>query len=236
MRPRSWLGVVAVLLAVHPGAARAADLVVVESRGIDLKPGHVIDGAKPLTLTEGQLVTLITPAGKIIKLRGPLSGPAAESGAGDTVDVTGALKSLVTEHGGRKGELAVVRGGGGEEVVPPEPWLIDVTRGGNRCLPEQAPVVFWRPGGGDATSLTIAPYDRSWHARAEWPSGQDRITVPGAVPIRQRTTYVVSVGGKESALTLITVPATLTNDEMRAAWMVEQDCQPQALALLRPTR
>jgi hypothetical protein len=60
--------------------------------------------------------------------------------------------------------------------------------------------------------------------------------VPGAVPIRQRTTYVVTVGGKESALTLITVPSTLTNDAMRAAWMVEEDCQTQAMALVRPAR
>lgn len=238
MRPFGWLGLcrmVVLPLAALPGAARAADLVVLESRGIDLKPGQVIDGAKPLTLTDGQQVTLIAPTGKIIKLRGPLTAPAVSGGTGDTIDVTKALKSLITEPTGRAGELTVVRGTI-DEIVPPDPWLIDVTHDGNRCLPEQAPIIFWRPGGGGETSLTIAPYDRSWKALAEWPSGQDRITVPGAVPIRQRTTYIVTVGGKESALTLITVPSTLANDAMRTAWMMEEDCQTQAIALVRSAR
>jgi len=40
-------------------SASAAVLVVAEARGIALKPGATLDSAKPLTLKQGQHVTLI---------------------------------------------------------------------------------------------------------------------------------------------------------------------------------
>ena len=43
--------------------ASAAVLVVAEARGIALKPGAALDSAKPLTLKQGQHVTLISEAG-----------------------------------------------------------------------------------------------------------------------------------------------------------------------------
>ena len=46
--------VVALLLTA--GAAQAASLVVVEARGIGLKPGTSIDSTKPLVLKQGQHV------------------------------------------------------------------------------------------------------------------------------------------------------------------------------------
>jgi hypothetical protein len=35
---------------------------------------------------------------------------------------------------------------------------------------------------------------------------------------------------------MTTIPGTLTNDYMRAAWMVQKGCEAQAEALLRPRR
>ena len=40
--------------------------------------------------------------------------------------------------------------------------------------------------------------------------------------------------GTEYALAMSTVPASLRNDYMRAAWMVQKGCEAQAEALLRP--
>lgn len=225
------------LLAVTMGAAaaRAANLVVVEARGIDLKPGAEIDGSKPLALKDGQVVTLISPSGEIIKLHGPSNAAPAPTQGGSTVDVKGALRTLVTQELADNSELGVVRGAA-DDPVPPQPWLVDVTRDGTRCLPANYPVVFWRPGGGGASAVTIAPYDRSWLVRTEWQAGTDRLPLGAAVPLRNRQTYVIRVGNKETAVTLVTMPAAVSNDAMRAAWMIQVGCVPQVKSLLQAAR
>lgn len=225
----------AIAVTIGAAAAQAANLVVVEARGIDLKPGAEIDGGKPLSLKEGQVVTLISPSGEIIKLSGPMNAAPAPAQGGSTVDVKGALRTLVTQELADNAELGVVRGAA-DDPVPPQPWLVDVTRDGTRCLPEHYPVVLWRPGGGGASPMTIAPYDRSWVVRTEWQAGADRLSMGGAVPLRTRQTYVIRVGTKEAAVTLVTIPAAVNNDAMRAAWMIEVGCTPQVKALLQAAR
>lgn len=229
------LAVAAVTFVTAGRPAGAATLVVVEARGIALAPGAQIDGSKALELKDGQVVTLIAPSGEIIKLHGPMNAPPAPSGGGSTVDVQGALKTLVTQELADNSELGVVRGAA-EDPVPPTPWLVDITHDGTRCLPEASPIVFWRPGGGGTEAVTIAPYDRSWLARAEWRAGADRMTVGSAVPLRSRSTYVIRSGSKEVAVTLIRIPAVVSNDAMRAAWMIEVGCVAQVKALLQAGR
>ena len=63
-----FLGLIAVLAC---GAADAAQLVVVEARGIALKPGAVVDSSKALVLKQGQHVTLISDSGATLSLDGP---------------------------------------------------------------------------------------------------------------------------------------------------------------------
>lgn len=229
------LAVGGMALGMAIGTAAAATLVVVEARGIALTPGAQIDGSKALELKDGQVVTLIAPSGEIIKLHGPMDAPPAPSGGGSTVDVQGALKTLVTQELADNSELGVVRGAA-EDPIPPQPWLVDVMHDGTRCLPEYSPVVFWRPGGGGAEPVTIAPYDRSWLARAEWQAGADRMTVGDAVPLRSRSTYVIRTGKKEAAVTLVRIPPVVSNDAMRAAWMIEVGCVAQVKSLLQAGR
>jgi hypothetical protein len=222
-------------LAMGATASRAANLVVVEARGIDLTPGAEVDGNKPLVLKDGQVVTLISPSGEIVKLHGPMNAAPAPTQSGSTVDVQGALRTLVTQELADNSELGVVRGAA-DDPVPPEPWLVDVTHDGTRCLPEKNPIVFWRPGGGGADTVTIAPYDRSWLARAEWRAGADRMVVASAVPLKSRSTYIIRTGKKEAAVTLVMIPSAVSNDAMRAAWMIEVGCVPQVKSLLQAAR
>jgi hypothetical protein len=224
-----------IALAITAGPLHAATLIVAEARGIALAPGAEIDGAKPLELKDGQVVTLISPSGEIIKLHGPSNIAPAPAQGGSTTDVRGALRTLVTQELADNSELGVVRGAA-DDPIPPEPWLIDVTHDGTRCLPENAPIVFWRPNGGGAAPVSIAPFDRSWVARAEWRSGSDRMTIGAAVPLRARATYLIRVGGKETAVTLVMIPAAARNDAMRAAWMVEVGCVGQVKSLLQASR
>jgi hypothetical protein len=139
---------------------------------------------------------------------------------------------MVTQNLARSSKVGVVRGAG-DDVVPPEPWLIDVTHNGTRCLVEGSPVVFWRPGAGPSARLQVAPSDRSWRARADWPAGIDRLTMPPALPLHGRSSYVVNLGDKDVPITLVTVPSAASNDAMRAAFMMDAGCETQAQALLK---
>jgi hypothetical protein len=53
------------------------------------------------------------------------------------------------------------------------------------------------------------------------------------VPVHGGAAYVVNYAGSEYALAVNEVPASLGNDSMRAAWMVQKGCEAQAEALLR---
>jgi hypothetical protein len=225
------LGLVSALLGAGAQAASAAVLVVAEARGIALKPGATLDSTKPLTLKQGQHVTLISETGSTLKLDGPYDRPPVAGAAGGGVGLNQTMAALVTQRTARAGEFGVTRGTVLADL--PDPWVLDATHSGNVCVLENGTPTFWRPDNKAAATLAVAPVDRSWNAKAQWPVGQDRIAVTTDVPMKAGETYVVTFNGTESAVTLVQVPATLTNVDMRAGWMANRRCEQQAQALLK---
>jgi len=219
-------------LALSMGTAAAANLTVVEARGIALTPGTTIDSTKPLVLKQGQHVTLISDSGATLSIDGPYNQPPSAGGSGKSLGAT--LAALGTERNARTGEAGVTRGA--TSIALPDPWLFDVTHSANVCLPEGTQPVFWRPDAKTATTLVVMPVDRSWKSKADWPSGLDRMHVTTDVPMHGGAAYVVNYAGTDYALAVSTVPASLANDQMRAAWMVQKGCEAQAEALLRPRK
>ena len=96
--------------------------------------------------------------------------------------------------------------------------------------------MFWRPDAKAQASLTVMPVDRSWKSKADWPAGLERIRVTTDVPVHGGAAYIVNYSGSDYALAVATVPASLANDSMRAAWMVQKGCEAQAEALLHPRK
>jgi hypothetical protein len=80
------------------------------------------------------------------------------------------------------------------------------------------------------------PADRSWKAQTNWPRGETELAMKRNMGVHGGASYFVSVNGNETAITITTVPAALSNDQMRAAWMLQKGCSPQAEALLRASR
>jgi hypothetical protein len=212
------------------GVAHAANLIVVEARGIGIKPGTSIDSGKPLVLKQGQHVTLISESGATLSIDGPYDQPPSAGGQGRSLGTT--LAALTTEHNARTGEAGVTRGAGINAL--PDPWLVDVTHSGNVCLEENKQPVFWRPDARSISALTVMPADHSWKSQAVWPAGLERLSVTTDVPVHGGAAYVIDFNGSEYALAMNTIPASLSNDSMRAAWMVQKGCEAQAEALLRP--
>src|SRR5579885_3498827 len=208
---RPALALIALLLSST--ATFAAQYVVVEARGVALKAGATLDAGQPLILQQGQHVTLISDTGVTLKIDGPYNKPPSAAASGG-VDVASTLKGLGTEQQARLGEAGA-------------------TRSDKACIEEGQQPIFWRAQPNAAARLAIQPSDRSWKAEAQWPAGQSRISLATPVVIHGNATYFVSFNGTESAITMNTIPASLTTDRMRAAWMADKGCEAQAEALLR---
>jgi hypothetical protein len=220
------LAIGAILFAAH---ASAAELVVVEARGITLKPGQVVDDTQKLTLQKGDEVTLVDESGAVIKLRGPYDGAPNAGSGGSGVDVSNVLAALGT--GGVQSSMGVVRAKI-EDVTLPNPWVVDVTHSGKVCVRPGSSVVFWRQQSAGPAKLRIMPVDRTWRAESEWPAGASELPAPAMFPITDRQTYVFDVGGLTATVTLVQVPASLATDRMRAAWMLQKSCLNQTKALI----
>jgi hypothetical protein len=232
---RTLAGAIAslVLAGGFGSAAWAADLIVLEARGVALRPGQSVDSTQILLLKQGQHVTLISPSGTTLKLDGPYEKPpGADQGRG--MPVASALSLLVTQRQARTGEVGTTRGNAPNTL--PEPWLLDASRAGTVCLRDNSDAVLWRPDSRRDTELTVAPADRSWKTNAHWPAGTDRIMVAAPAMIHGGTTYLVTLDGAQTAMKVESVPANLPNDQVRAAWLAGKDCEAQAQALLRNQR
>jgi hypothetical protein len=223
-------GLSCALLALGAGQAAASELVVVEAHGIRMTPGQAVDGAKPLTLQDGQQVTLLASSGQIVRLEGPSDGPPDSQVKGGGSDVSSAVTALLTERRARTSEVGVVRGE--TDVTLPEPWVVDVTHPGTSCVVAGRPVVLWRSNDLAETQVSIAPADRSWNVSGVWPAAANRLQMPASLPLRDQTSYVVNVGGKPAPVTLRLIPGSVDNDVMRASWMAQVGCDNQANALI----
>lgn len=221
--------VFATLLVFTPlSMANAAQYVVAEARGIGITVGSVIDPAKPLDLKQGQHLVLISESGQTIKLDGPYhKAPAAEHG----VQLAAAFGGLVTEGHARTSEIGTTRGAAPRPPLP-QAWLIDASAPGNACLMQNHAPVLWRPVASEAADVVITPTDRSWKAETHWPKGANDLKLKDDLGVHGDASYFISVNGSESAIAIASVPAVLTTDQMRAAWLIQKGCDRQAQALL----
>jgi len=222
----------ALVLALSGISVTAAPLIVVDARGGSLKKGQKIDSAQPITLKEGERVTLISQEGKTITLRGKFSG-LPMMGAGAATDTKQGLGALVGTRNAQTETLGAVRSLGLSRAVPlPQPWLIDVSTPGERCLrPGQQPI-WWRPEVGASQKFTLLPIDQSWRVDFEWAAGQHGIPAPPLAKFEGQTVFVIRMGEREYGITVHLVPTNLDGSAL-ASWMIEKGCMQQADALLR---
>jgi len=222
----------ALVLALSSISVIAAPLIVVDARGGGLKKGQKIDSAQPITLKEGERVTLISQEGKTITLRGKFSG-LPMMGAGAATDPKQALGGLVGTRNAKTDTVGAVRSLGLSRAVPlPQPWLIDVSTPGERCLrPGQQPI-WWRPEVGASQKFTLLPIDQSWRVDFEWAAGQHAIPAPPLAKFEGQTVFTIRRGEREYGITVHLVPTNLDGSAL-ASWMIEKGCMQQAEALLR---
>ena len=216
-----------------PISAHAEQLVVVEARGIAMAQGSSVDSDKPLTLKEGQHLTLVSQSGVTLQLDGAFSGKPAARGASGT-SLSEKLAALSTSQK-RFSEVGTTRGTTTTKL--PSPWLLDVSRSGAVCMRDGSAAVLWQPAPSRTSDIVITPDDRSWRVTMPWPAGADTLAVSAdKVPLHAGATYYVTVSGERHAVSIFAVPASVSSDKMQTAWLAQKGCEAQAEALARTVR
>lgn len=213
---------------VVPAAAQS--LVVVEVRGIDLKVGSRVDEARRVMLPAGGKLVVVRTDGTVISLRGPHDGPV-KSNAPPRQGAGRALATLVATRNDRANRVGAVRSGSNAAPLT-SPWLIDVTRPGERCLVGGAPIVWWRPASATTANYSLFPIDRSWNAQFRFEAGQSTVTVAKVSDIEATKAFIIKDAEREYSIRLHLIPDDVTEPAVLAGWMIEKGCIQQVDALL----
>lgn len=211
--------------------ALATPMIVVEARGGGLKPGIRIDSARTVKLVEGEKIVLVAPDGRMSTLRGPYSGPAVRN-AGSVQNPRTALAALIATRNDRASSVGAVRSGASAAPLP-EPWLIDISRGGDRCIKEGEKPVWWRPESLTEQAFSVFPVDRSWRADYVWKASTDRMTPPDIVGLDDLKTFIVRADGQEYPVRINMIPRDIDDPLVISAWMLKKACVQQADSYLR---
>lgn len=228
---------IALLLAAAwlPSAgAEAAQLIVVEARGTDLKTGQSVDGTAPLNLAAGARLVMVSAEGTTLTLKGPFSGPPEGDGGGGKGKgnkVADSLKNLVAARAADTTSIGAARNG--SQVELPDPWLWDATAIGDVCKREGERTILWRPAADAEAALTLLPADRSWTATARWPAGSSTLALPADLPIGDGDTFLLEMAGSSAALTVHVAPPALATEAGQTAWMAVSRCDRQLEAMAK---
>ena len=222
-----------ILVASLWGTVEAAQLVVIASTASNLKLGAIIDGAKTLTLPQGSSVTLISPEGRTIKLKGPYKGQPEPSRSAKTNDLLQSLSRFVTGPPEHEPSLTGFRAAPG--AARPDVCAIMVGRAGGHFVRTFMPANLWRSNVGKKTVMTLKRAGgQVRYATKEWPQGKQKLVWPTDLPLTDRSTYLARVKGgyKWARLQIVLLPKRLPTDAHRAVWLAEHDCARQARRLV----
>ncbi len=209
----------------------AAPMIVVEARGGGLRPGMRVESASKIDLKDGERVTLIGADGRAVTLRGSYAGVIAKSG-GATQNPRVALAALISTRNDRASQVGAVRAGANAAPLP-DPWLIDISRSGARCIREGQRPIWWRPDASEQAIFTVYPIDRSWRADFVWQKGQDQMVAPDLAKLDGVKTFLIHVPGQDNAISVNTIPSDITDPLVLSSWMLEKACVQQADAYFR---
>ncbi|MEY4889961.1 MAG: hypothetical protein RIQ75_1091, partial [Pseudomonadota bacterium] len=183
-------------------------------------------------LKDGERVTIIGADGRAVTLRGVYAGVIAKGGGGGTQNPRAALAALISTRNDRASQVGAVRAGANAAPLP-DPWLIDISRPGARCLREGERPVWWRPDATAQVPFTVYPIDRSWRADFAWQSGQDRMVAPDLAKLDGVKTFLIAVPGQDNAISINMIPKDITEPLVLSSWMLEKACVQQADAYFR---
>ncbi|MBF0139249.1 MAG: hypothetical protein HQL74_03100 [Magnetococcales bacterium] len=236
MRGKIWAGTVLAVASLLGAASSQADnLVVLEAKGGKLQVGQVVDSTTTLSLAAKESAAFVSETGRIIRLKGPYSGPVVTAGDTTTGGVKEALAALTTGSKTKdQSQLGATRSmttdKGGNKL--PDPWMIDVTQGGSYCYREGGSLVLWRADAKSDTVVGVTLDKKRWKAHTDWPKGEANLQLPPDVPFKDGSRMDLEVGKRKIETNLHMIPKAVTAVPAQVAWMHAKGCKRQFAALL----
>lgn len=221
-------------------AARAGDLVVIESSLPALPAGATVSSDASVEVPAGGRVVLAAPTGQVVTLTGPFKGapPAAGGPAGASGDMVKTLSTLFG-HADQRTALGAVRATDASwrqdsTKTVADVLAIDSTDGGDACIydPARATVLHNPSRSGE---MSIEPMNGGDKVKLLWPKDTLQLPWPASLPIADGDGFVFEQFG-DNAAAIVTVhvlkAADAASDLDRAAQMADAGCRDQARLLV----
>lgn len=217
------------MAAMVSAPAMAADLFVLSASGASYAEGDVIDSAANISLPSGASLTIMDENGVETTLTGPFDGaPAPSAAGGGGSNTMQLLKALVAKNKESDASLGAVRSGG-EELPPlPNAEVLSIHHAGHQCV-KKGKIQFWRADASSAIKGKLKIGSKK--AKLPFKAGKHIVKVPSKA-IKDGKTISIQTGAEPIDITVHYQPKDVAGKARTAAWMVEQGCETQALALL----
>jgi hypothetical protein len=228
----SILAVVLLFAMQQATAQQAYNFVVFFSTNIGVwPPGHQLRSGQEITLAKGETLRAIDSSFEQIVLRGP--GMRVVPDGAPASKVLDALRSVLAA---RRDILNAFVTRQGKLPSAPDPWWLDTTATGNRCLKAGASPRLWQPAVKELVRARLSMPGRS--AWFSWESGEATADWPASIPVVQGVPYRLEVSSlnlvREFVIVILTdVPADPIEN---STLLLLQDCTAQAHALLESAR
>jgi uncharacterized protein DUF4384 len=190
--------VVAIIVAVACGAARADDAVMVASTVPGYVPGMVVSSADKLSVPDGATATLLFESGEMLRLRGPFEGTLGQQQStsgqsravaiADLFRLSGVDATVIggTRSTGQAGPAAAM-----DEVQ------IEATHSATYCVTPATSVWITHP----VTDQASYALRRMGRTRVlGWPLGAERIEWPTDVPIEDGSRFEIAANNAARAI------------------------------------
>lgn len=233
MQKQFYLSIASILLAMFVLTAHA-QILVLKSTGthapVHYRAGTVIDENTSIELQNGDQIVLLS--GQATRtFDGPARITPAEVFSNNAISgKLAALAEFLISSSEERTELGTVRSG---DDLPADPWVVNVTKPGLKCIIVGQPLILWRgmdiPGDhGIISSGNGAPA-----VVFSWPPGEAEVDWPGDMKWKPGETLVVDYGlDKTIEFQLRTMPSEIVDNGARLVWLAEQGCIDQVSVLL----
>lgn len=224
----------AVLLAAVLHVQRAAaDIIVLESSVDAFVPGQVYADDVPVTLAEGESLSVVLPSGETKSVNGPLTGRVADVAKGAKLDnsVWATVTGILQRGAASEDQAGAVRSLGASPssdaaMMADFSWtVVPAFVEGSFCVQKDAQLEISRPPLGDVDTMVIADPAAGANVPIRWPSDAETVAWPSQVPPAADKTYSFQVPSlPEKQVTLRFLEQPLPADTALLPTLIAKGC------------
>jgi len=218
-------------------ASASAQVIVVQSSAVKLKPGSTISNDEMITIPTGKTALFVLPSGATRKVSGPFKGKASELTKGIKANpgLIAAVQRYVKTGGSSQKSVGAVRSLAPVALAAPLPFswhAIPVSANGDYCVEKGAAVSIVRSRSGRATTVKIIDLKTKRRSQTAFEANQKSIPWPDEIELDPGATYAILVQGHQMRKLRLRLIAPLPAREDTLQVLHGQRCQSQFQAFI----